>query len=94
MLAHLLPGHAGGREGVGSVLIRDGVIADVVFADVAGILVMLIDADVESSTVVVVSLRDARVTAEAGTDRRGRSGDGRAEARCDLIAASRSPRQR
>ena len=48
--------------------VLDGVIADVVFADVAGILVVLIDADVESSTVVVVSLRDARVTAEAGTD--------------------------
>ena len=49
-------------------------IADVVFADVAGILVVLIDpdadpdAEAQSSTVVVVSLRDARVTAEAGTD--------------------------
>lgn len=54
--------------------VLDGVIADVVFADVAGILVVLIDpdadpdAEAQSSTVVVVSLRDARVTAEAGTD--------------------------
>lgn len=54
----------------------DGVIADVVFADLADVLVVLIateeahaeGAHAQPPTVVVVSLRDARVTAEAGAD--------------------------